>query len=88
MPEDFLQRVILGLKNLHSNKRSNIIYSLTKGIATLGTDESDTLFPPRRMPTGLVEYIHSQLLHHQFNSEGILYLHMIVLYYHMIVLTM
>ena len=56
MPEDFLEQVIMGLKNLRSNKRSNIIYSLTKGIATLRQDGSDTLFPLKRMPAGLVEY--------------------------------
>ena len=56
MPEDFLHHVIYGLKNLHTNKRSNILYSLAKGVSTMRGDGSDTLFPLKRMPAGLVEY--------------------------------
>ena len=56
VPDDFLDLVAMGLNNLHEAKRSNIIYSLIKGIGTLRDDESDTLFPLKRMPAGLVEY--------------------------------
>lgn len=56
MPEDFLHFVILALKNLHANQRSNILYSLAKRVGTMRSDGSDTLFPLKRMPAGLVEY--------------------------------
>lgn len=56
MPEDFLDLVASGLNNLHQSRRSNILYSLAKGIGTLRGDGSDTLFPLKRMPAGLIEY--------------------------------
>lgn len=56
IPEDFLELVSLSLNNLRQGGRSNIIYSLVKGLGTLREDESDTLFPLKRMPCGLVEY--------------------------------
>ena len=56
MPQDFLQLVASCLNNLHDHKRSNVIYFLAKGIGTLRSDGSDTVFPLKRMPFGLVEY--------------------------------
>ena len=56
MPQDFLQLVVSCLNNFHDRKRSNVIYFLAKGIGTLRSDGSDTVFPLKRMPFGLVEY--------------------------------
>ena len=57
MPDDFLELVMLALGNLCDNNRSNMVYSLVKGLGTLRVDASDTLFPLKRMPAGLVEYV-------------------------------
>ena len=37
--------------------RSNILYSLAKGLSTLRPDGSDSKFPAKRMPAGLLQYM-------------------------------
>lgn len=41
---------------LSRNNRSNILYSLAKGLGKLREDKKDSLFPTQRMPMGLVEH--------------------------------
>ncbi len=44
MPENFLDLVVSGLINLRDNDRSNIIYSLVKGVATFRDDHIISLW--------------------------------------------
>ena len=37
--------------------RSNILYSLAKGLGTLKPDGSDSKFPAKRMPAGLLKHM-------------------------------
>ncbi len=43
--------------NLKSNQRHNVLYSLAKGFAIMRQDKSDTRFPMKKMPMGLLEYM-------------------------------
>ena len=56
IPSDFLALAITGMEHLKSANRSNVIYELAKGLGTMRPDESDSLFPTKRMPMGLIEY--------------------------------
>ena len=42
---------------LSEGGRTNVLYNLAKGIGTLRPDQSDSRFPIKQMPLGLVEYI-------------------------------
>ena len=56
VPEDFLIHAVNAMLRLEHNGRSNVLYNLAKGIGTLREDGSDSRFPIKRMPMGLVEY--------------------------------
>ena len=56
VPSDFLHLVICAMKNLRSAGRSNSLYFLAKGLGNIRKDGSDSLFPAKRMPMGLIEY--------------------------------
>lgn len=56
VPGDFLVVAGTAMAHLAGNSRSNVLYSLAKGIGTMREDNSDSLFPVKRMPMGLVEY--------------------------------
>lgn len=56
IPSDFLLLTVEGMKHLRANGRSNVIYKLAKGLGTMRSDGSDSLFPVKRMPMGLIEY--------------------------------
>ena len=56
VPEDFLKLAALAMQHLSSNGRSNVLYKLAKGIGTTRKDNSDSCFPVKRMPMGLIEY--------------------------------
>lgn len=56
VPEDFLVLASSAIHRLSEKGRSNILYSLAKGIGTMREDGSDSRFPTQRMPMGLVEY--------------------------------
>lgn len=56
IPGDFLLLTVEALKHLRANGRSNVIYTLAKGLGTMRPDASDSLFPAKRMPMGLIEY--------------------------------
>ena len=57
VPDDFLCLAAAAMINLHNSGRSNIVYDLAKGVGTQRQDKSDTRFPMKRMPMGLIEYI-------------------------------
>ena len=57
VPEDFLVLSSRGMLHLHLNQRSNVLYTLAKGLGVFREDGSDSRFPVKRMPMGLLEYI-------------------------------
>ena len=54
--EDFLSLAAKAMAQLRFSDRSNALYNLAKGWGTLRKDMSDSRFPIKRMPMGLVEY--------------------------------
>lgn len=57
LPDDFLTYCIKAMQHLSNNNRSNVVYKLVKGIGigTIRSDGSDSCFPCKRMPTGLLQ---------------------------------
>ena len=55
--EDFLCLAAAAMINLHNGGRSNVVYNLAKGIGTQRQDKSETRFPIKQMPMGLIEYV-------------------------------
>ena len=45
----------MAMANLRHNARSNVLYNLAKGMGTPRADGSDSRFPVKRMPMGLIE---------------------------------
>lgn len=45
------------MKNLRHSGRSNVLYRLARGLATMRADSSATKFPTDRMPMGQLEYM-------------------------------
>ena len=68
VPTDFLVLSLSAMDNLAGNDRSNVLYSLAKGIGTIREDESDSLFPVKRMPLGMVEYAANFFSHDTINQ--------------------
>ncbi len=56
VPNKFLQLSASAMINLCENNHSNTVYNLVLGIGTMRADGSDSCFPVKRMPMGLVEY--------------------------------
>jgi len=56
VPEDFLIHAVNAMLQLKHNRWWNVLYNLAKGIGTLKEDGSESRFPSKRMPMGLVEY--------------------------------
>ena len=56
VPTDFLPLSLSAMKQLESGGRSNILYGLAQGVGTTRADGSDSLFPTRKIITGLLEY--------------------------------
>ena len=54
---DFIELSAKAMVHLKESKRTNVLYSLAKDLGTLRCDESDTRFPTKRMPLGLLEYM-------------------------------
>ena len=57
VPSDFGALLLHAMEYLHKNERSNVFYSLAKGIGIMRDDGSDSRFPVKRMPFGLLEYM-------------------------------
>ena len=56
VPDDFLSCAANAMYQLRLGQRTNVLYNLAKGIGTLRADNSDSRFPTKRMPMGLIEY--------------------------------
>ena len=57
VPVDFLVLSAYGMRHLLTNGQSNVLYNLAKGFGVMRNDETDTRFPTKRMPMGLVEHV-------------------------------
>lgn len=57
VPNDFLDNAASAMQRLSDGGRTNVLYNLAKGMGTLRPDQSDSRFPIKQMPLGLVEYI-------------------------------
>ena len=56
VPDDFLLLCCQAMTFLKKNQRTNVLYNLAKGLGTMREDDTDTKFPIKRMPMGLIEY--------------------------------
>ena len=54
---DYLQLSLKGMEKLKESKRVNVLYELSKGLGITRADGSDTTFPTKRMPIGLLQYM-------------------------------
>ncbi len=57
VPDDFLIYAFQAFNRLATVQRSNVLYSLAKEIETMRNDLTDSLFPVKRMPMGLLEFM-------------------------------
>ena len=57
VPEDYLHLSVCAVKNFTAQGKSNVLYNLAKGFGMMRPDQSDTCFPMKRMPFGMVEYM-------------------------------
>lgn len=53
---DFLPLSLNAMKQLSTCGRSNILYGLARGLGTKRADGNDSLFPSKKLITGLFEY--------------------------------
>ena len=56
VPEDFILLALKAMKQLKSSGRSNFVYGLCKGLGEQRKDGSDSLFPSKRVISGLFEH--------------------------------
>ena len=56
VPEDFLGYTAKAMSQLRHSQRTNVMYNLAKGLGTQRADGSDSRFPTKCMPMGLIEY--------------------------------
>lgn len=54
---EFVQQLVAAMEHLKQSGRANVFTLLAKGIGTMRTNGSDSKFPVKRMPFGMVEYI-------------------------------
>lgn len=54
--KDFLSYASTAMRNLAASGRTNVLYNLAKGIGQPREDGTDSCFPIKRMPMGLLEY--------------------------------
>lgn len=64
IPNDFLQFVMTACHHLRQSKRSNVVYNLAKAVGRMWPDSSDSHFPAKTMPMGLLEH-----MVHFFNAD-------------------
>lgn len=57
VPEDYLRLSVFAMKHLEAHGKLNVLYELARGLGTMRTDCSDSCFPIKRMPFGMVEYM-------------------------------
>ena len=57
VPADFIKLSLHGMQRLQCAGRLNVLYLLAKGFGTDLPGRDDSLFPTRRMPMGLLQYM-------------------------------
>lgn len=57
VPYDFLILSAKAMQQLKSSGRSNVMYKLAKSIRTVHRDGTDSFFPLKRIPMGMLEYM-------------------------------
>lgn len=57
VPGDYLPLSLEAMKRLKDSNRINILYELAKGLGTTRPDGSDSYFPTKRMPMGMLQYM-------------------------------
>ena len=70
--DDFLLLSVKAMLQLKRNYRNNVVYNLVKGLGTTRPDGSDSRFPTKMMPMGLVEYITNFFVADTVQQVGIL----------------
>ena len=56
IPGDFLQLSLQAMVQLRNSGRTNFLYGLARGLSIQRPDEMDSLFPSKKLISGLVEY--------------------------------
>jgi len=56
VPDGYLEYSATAMANLRQNSRSNVLYDLAEELGTPRADGSDSRFPVKRMPMGLIKY--------------------------------
>ena len=72
VPTDFLLKCAVWMEHCAVASRSNVLYNLAKGLGTLRNDGSESLFPCKRMPMGLVEFVCSFFASENRNQVSII----------------
>ena len=75
MPDDFLELSVSAMNQTRSSGWSNVLYSLAKGLGTERPDGSDSCFPSRRMPMGLIEYACNFFAQTDINKVQVIIIH-------------
>ena len=57
IPDDFVKLCLRSMEHLKQVGRYNVVYGLIQGLGIMREDKSDSRFPSRRMPMGLLEYM-------------------------------
>lgn len=57
VPEDYLHLSLEAMKRLKDSNHINVLYELAKGLGTTRPDGSDSYFPTKRMPMGMLQYM-------------------------------
>ena len=57
IPDDFAKLCLQSMEHLKQVGRYNVVYGLIQGLGIMREDKSDSRFPSRRMPMGLLEYM-------------------------------
>ena len=74
LQDDFLTVCVAAMHHLRKSGRSNVLYNLARGLGSMRPDGSDSLFPAKRMPIGLVEHAAAFFI----SSPRVCYTHTIV----------
>ena len=56
VPTDYLHYSLAAMQNLMENGRHNVLYGLARGLGTVREEGGDSIFPCKKVVTGLIEY--------------------------------
>ena len=74
VPNDYLEYSASAMANQRLYAYSNALNNLAKGWGTPRTDGSDSRFPVKRMPMGLIEYAASFYSHDNLQSASLCFI--------------